>query len=154
MSTQNNWSPPTQTAGVLWDAAGWERALAASFTHLLHDRSDEIVDPGIDVYQHLIRKMRGGTVVSTTQLSYRMLALSQGLDEAQGFSNHLRSIARDVPYLLDVVNFEAASREVIITGEPVEVTFGCDPIPLLDALRKGIRPPDLPAQPHALIVQP
>ncbi len=158
-----------------WDAPGWERALADSFTHLTPDRERGLDDPGIDIYRHLIYKMRGGTVVSTTQLSYRMLAMSKGLDEAnrvlddyqrrtpptlwvldeaQGFADHLRTVAGDVPYLLDVVNFEAASRQVMITGDPVEVTFGCDPLPLLDALRRGQRPPNLTPDPHIVLVEP
>ena len=171
-------SAPTITNSPLdstWDTASWEEALAASFTHLSQDRHHDLTDPGIGIYRHLIYKMRGGTVVSTNQLSYRMLAMSRGLDaanqvladyqqltppslwaseEAQAFSDHLRKVASDVPYLLDVVNFEAASREVMTTGESIEVTFGCDPIPLLAALREGKRPTDLVAEPHAVMVQP
>lgn len=168
--------PPCRSADGTggWDARSWEAALAASFTHVPGDHRG-IDDPGIDLYKHLVWKMRSGTVVSTTRLSYRMLALSIGLDEANRmlteyqrrtpptlwvldeaarFCDYLAEVAADVPYLMDVVEFEAASRRVQITGEPTEVTFGCDPTPLLGALQRGERPPPLTPEPHTVLIEP
>ena len=175
MAEHSGWKPPAPSASATSDAEAWEQALAASFTHLPHDPNDDLAGAGIDLYRYLIRKMRGGAVVSAAQLSYRMLAMARGLaeanqilddyqrttpahqwvpDEAQAFLDHVRAVAADVPYLIDVVNFEEASRQVMMTGEPVEVSFGCDPIPLLDAVRSGTRPSGISAEPHTLVLNP
>jgi len=157
------------------DAESWEAALAASFTHLPVDPHAAVDDPGIDLYRHLIWKMRSGTVINTHRLTYRLLALSEGLeranetlddyqrgtppalwiqDEAEGFSEYLRKAGADVPYLLDVMEYELASRQVALTGEPAEVRFGCDPAPLLGSLQRGERPTTPIPEPHVVLIEP
>lgn len=146
-----------------WDPVAWERAMAAA---LAGDRSPLNADPGIEVYRHLIATIRAGSVVTSLPLSYRFLALSHGVgaaervleryrtavppsawanEEARAFSTFLREQVTDIAHLDEIIDFELAAHEAAATGTPRTVRFSCDPAPLIDALRRGVRPPaDLP----------
>ena len=147
--------------------ADWEHAVGAALGHL--PRGDEkpsldlLSDPGIAVLRRLIAGVRAGKVASTLTLSTRLLLLSLGeggtqrlfeefwaaepthaaaSDEAVSFANFVTShpISTRIDGLVDVMQFELAAHQAVLTGSPQQVVLSSDPETLLTSLREGRLP--------------
>lgn len=148
----------------------WEEGLAAAVTRTQRSAPDQLgqlgKDPGTHVLRSLIGAARAGTIADTLTLTTRLLLLTigeQGLrdvfddfwtsapsermasDEAQRFAAHVTggALGATVGHLYDVLAFELAAHQAVITGEPQHLTLQCDPQPLLSALREGRLPPQV-----------
>lgn len=129
----------------------------------LRGPADGTADPGLAVYRDLIATMRLGNIVDAVPLTYRMLVLDRGWQEAdrlcedylsrsapcawahqeaQQFAEYLREGGYG-KHLDDVLRFEFAAREAAVTGRSVTIEMCCDPNTLLPPLRAG-RHPGLP----------
>jgi uncharacterized protein (UPF0276 family) len=118
-------------------------------------------DPGTALLRELVEEGRAGALAGALQLSIRLLLLSLGSaevrrimagfwhevppepfasTEALGFARYLRNHWPDVAYLDEVLSFETACIESLITSEPRSVTFRHDPAEVLGALADGRRP--------------
>jgi hypothetical protein len=132
-------------------------------------------DPGIGVLQHLVTSVRAGMLVDLLTLSYRLMVLHLGdaavlalmqdywkqtfpepfaAEEAQRFANFIRQRELLVPHLDEVLAYEIASIESLKAGQETVVDFSCCPITLLEALRVGKLPNQLPAGRYEVVVQP
>jgi len=159
--------------------SSWEIALC----HLVTGQDYSIIadyptlenDPGIPIYQDLIRNVRAGMIVSTLTLTYRFLVMQlsaksvDGLlqsfwastppepfaaDEAANFVEFLREQHISIHHLSEVMAFELASHTVKKTGEAQTIRFECDPMELLSALGEKRTIPDLEAGNFELTIQP
>jgi hypothetical protein len=110
-------------------------------------------DPGVTVVRTLIHAVRAGKIADTLTLTTRLLLLTLGegafrgvleefwetvpseqlaAHEARIFGNYLRgtTIADQVTHLRDVVTFELAVHDVLITNKSTTVDFSvaCEPL--------------------------
>jgi uncharacterized protein (UPF0276 family) len=145
----------------------WEAALASAISGP-RPAGTVLDDPGVDVIRTLVHAVRAGKIADTLTLTTRLLLLTLGddgmrrvledfwavvpseplaADEARNFGHHLRdsAIADEVGHLREVVTFELAVHDVLVTNEPRTVGFPVDPEVLLAHLRKGALPPPLVA---------
>lgn len=118
-------------------------------------------DPGVDIYRKLSDSVRGGVIVDSLRLTYRLLVLTLGeeaaeetlwqylletsvrqlaIDETRQFAEWIEKAEPDVEHLASVVGFELAMIEVSTLNEARTVAFDCDPVPLLKALGAGNLP--------------
>lgn len=118
-------------------------------------------DPGVGVLQNLVRDQRAGTIVSTLKLSSRFLnlyggeAFLRGLlnefwaqnpprlfasTEALEFVAFLERQVTHIPHFEEVLAYERAVMESILSGEVRYVAFTCEPLALLRALGEGHLP--------------
>lgn len=140
----------------------------------LRGPSDASADPGMAVYRDLIATMRLGNIVDAVPLTYRLLVLARGWDdadrlcadylastaphawahqEARQFTTFLRDNAA-CPFVDDVAGFEFAARDAAITGAPITLEMSCDPASLLPALRAGRLPDTVGAGTYRVVVAP
>jgi uncharacterized protein (UPF0276 family) len=156
----------------------WENALGSLVNRRMpqNDLQAKLSgDPGIGVLQHLVTSVRAGMLVDLLTLSYRLMVLHLGdaavlalmqdywkqtfpepfaAEEAQRFANFIRQRELLVPHLDEVLAYEIASIESLKTGQETVVDFSCCPITLLEALRVGKLPNQLPAGRYEVVVQP
>lgn len=142
----------------------WERTLGGLANHRpadspLASRIEQ--DPGISVFRHLVSTVRGGMTFTALTLTCRLLMMKLGTarfdellqrfwestppglfatEEAQNFGAFLRSRNLNIPHLLEVLDYELASQQVLVEGSPRVVRFTCEPMPLLTALGEGQLP--------------
>lgn len=174
--------PPAVSAGTLLPTpAEWETALETAISRR-HPAGSALAtrltdDPGVAVVRTLIHAVRAGKIADTLTLTTRLLLLTLGEDafrgvleefweavpseqlaahEARNFGNYLRSTATadQVAHLREVVTFELAVHDVLITNEPTTVGFSVDPEILLSHLRNGALPPHLAAGTFEVTVTP
>lgn len=126
--------------------------------------ADLAADSGVEVLRDLARTFRAGAVVANLKLSTRLLTLHGGelfyrkllnefwstappqlfgSEEARAFAAYLAMRQLDVPWLEEVLAFELALIDMAISGKSVVVPFGCDPMPLLEALGERRMPEQL-----------
>lgn len=131
-------------------------------------------DPAFDIYRDLILMARRGSIVDVLPLTTRYLWLSLGeggldalllryfasfdpepfmADEARKFAAFAERHG-GVPHLADVTAFEFAAQKAAATGECQSVRFGCNPVPLLTAIRRGVLPPAPPPMDVEVEVRP
>lgn len=124
---------------------------------------DIVSDPGIAVLRRLIGGVRAGKVASTLTLSTRLLLLSLGAEgtqrlfeefwaaepthmaaseEAVSFANFAggHPISTRIDGLVDVMQFELAAHQAVLTGSPQQVVLSSEPETLLTDLREGRLP--------------
>jgi hypothetical protein len=132
-------------------------------------------DPGIEIYRLLIRSVRGGVLTDSLRLSYRLLVLTCGsneadqildryfvetpvqqvaMDEVRQFAAWVRETELGVQHLAEVARFEVASFEVHETGSSRTVEFRFAPLPLLEALGAGHLPEHLQEGEYSLEITP
>lgn len=134
-------------------------------------------DPGVAVVRALVHAVRAGKIADTLTLTTRLLLLTleeSGFDdlledfweavpsepvaahEARNFGTYLLDSATTdrVDHLRDVVAFELAVHDVLVTNTPTTVGFSADPEVLLSHLRKGVLPPPLTAGTFEVTVTP
>jgi uncharacterized protein (UPF0276 family) len=118
-------------------------------------------DPGTALLRELVEEGRAGALAGALRLSIRLLLLSLGSaevrrimagfwheeppqpfasTEALGFARYLRDHWPEVAFLDEVLSFETACIESLMTGEPQPVTFRHDLAEVLGALADGKRP--------------
>lgn len=138
----------------------WEGALASAVASSA-PTGVLAADPAVPLYRELIDTVRRGNLVTALPLSYRLLALTFDVqqadeliarytaatppeawayDEAKQFQEFIASSAPECPHLLCVINFELGACRAVLTNEQVRVRFDCEPAELIDALRRGVRP--------------
>jgi uncharacterized protein (UPF0276 family) len=144
----------------------WERAVAAALSPSLVVSGQSVLDlsddPGIPVLRSLIGGVRAGKVASTMTLSTRFLLLSLGeagtqalfeefwarkhpqaaaSAEAESFASFVldHPACVTIEGLGDVVRFELAAHQAVLTGHSQRVVLSIDPAALQD-LREGRRP--------------
>lgn len=155
----------------------WEHALG-SLVNKRSPRNDLQVwlsdDPGIGVLQHLVTSVRSGMFVDLLTLSYRLMVLHLGeapvreimeaywnqtlpepfaAEETERFAGFIRDREIPVPHLNEVLAYEVASLELLKTGKETVVNFSCHPAALLEALRTGKLPDQLPLGRYEAVVQ-
>lgn len=160
-------SPGAASLGAVpLGAADWELAVGAALGSLRPGGSHLpglAGDPGIAVLRQLIGGVRAGKVASTLTLSTRLLLLSVGeegtqrlfdefwaaeptqaaaSEEAVNFASFLTGhpVSARVDGLADVVRFELAAHQAVLTGSPQHVVVARDPEALLASLREGRLP--------------
>ncbi|MEM8697515.1 MAG: DUF692 family multinuclear iron-containing protein [Pseudomonadota bacterium] len=131
-------------------------------------------DPAFDIYIDLILMARRGSIVDALPLTARYLWLALGEDGLEALlrryladaapeafmADEARNFARfagregGVPHLADISAFEFAAQKAAETGEAQLARFGCDPVPLLTAIRKGVPPPAPPPMAIEVEVRP
>jgi uncharacterized protein len=132
-------------------------------------------DRGMEILQHLVSAMRGGTAVDALKLSSRLLMLSLGkanfrqllakfwqstppeifaTEEAKNLANYLKLSDLNVPHLDELLDFELAGYQVLIEGLPQKVKFSCEPMSLLDALSKNRLPENIIEQKIEIVLNP
>lgn len=115
-------------------------------------------DPGLTVIQMLVNEFRAGTIVSMLRLTSRFLFMVLGESgfrrllaefaqeqpphlfgstEADAFRAYLEQRQVPIPHLLEVLAFERAADDVLLTGESRTVLFRCEPERLLTGLLEG-----------------
>ncbi|MGW5192784.1 DUF692 domain-containing protein [Kribbella sp. NPDC004138] len=150
----------------------WERAVAEALGGSTGGRPagdespavDLSDDPGIHVFQRLIRGVRAGKVASTLTMTTRLLLISLGEDgmdqlfeefwaaeptrpaaseEAASFARFLgrHPVCLQIEALVDVVEFELAAHRAVLTGEDQRLSLSIDPRRLIESLRQGKLPP-------------
>jgi hypothetical protein len=152
------------------DVAEWEAALGGLAIGQMPEgvaamelRSDK----GVDLMRGLIHEFRASMVVGVYRLSCRLMMLTLTPDvfralledywkshpprqyaaaEAEGFMDYLRAKNVQWPWLAKVMEFERATMEVLMSGEPRVVKFAADPFPMLRALAEGRLPEVIPQE--------
>lgn len=118
-------------------------------------------DPGMRIFQRLVWDFRAGIIVSTLKRTTRLLLLHGGEEllrdlltgffrtfpphlfasaEAESFAEYLDSQHLDLKYLAEILSFERAVIQTLITDETHTVRFPYDPQPVLQALAEGYVP--------------
>jgi len=130
-------------------------------THLANKLN---ADPGVSIYQKLIRSFRGSMVVGALPLTSRLLMGILGeqfskllsdywtlftpelfaSDEALGFARYLRKSDLKIAYLNDVLEFEEAVIYSRVTGNTLALRYSYDIITILTALHNRQLPPTVP----------
>ena len=145
-------------------AAQWEDTLGtlvvghAPQTPLSHELAR---DPGVHILRALASEFRAGMAVDALKLTSRLILLTRGETafrqllndfwklfppepfesaEAEAFAVYLADCRLDIPYLDEVLAFERALIQALVTQENRLVQFRHDPLPLLQALREGRLP--------------
>ncbi|AQZ63406.1 Uncharacterized protein conserved in bacteria, NMA0228-like [[Actinomadura] parvosata subsp. kistnae] len=150
--------------------AVWEHALATA----LQSRG-AVADPGIAVLRELIASVRAGKVADALPLTTRLLLLTLGgaavdelfagfwtatpsqpmaADEARRFAAHVGDLPLEVPHLREVMAFELAAQQAVLTGRAQAVSFGVDPGPVLTSLLEGRLPSAQPPGSYEITVSP
>jgi hypothetical protein len=122
---------------------------------------DLAADPGIDIYRMLISSIRTGSIADTLTLSFRLITLHAGerafldilkgfwrdfppepypLKEAENFRRYVAGLESGIPHLDEVLSYELASYDAILSKEARSVPFSCNPLLLLEALKAGKLP--------------
>jgi uncharacterized protein (UPF0276 family) len=133
-------------------------------------------DPGRDVMRRLIRDFRSANVTKALRFTITALLAAIGADatralldayfraappdtfaaaEAHRFARFLRgrsNLLCAVPYLAEVLAFEQALLAATLYGETTEVQWSADPTRLLDELRDGRLPRDLPRMDSTMVI--
>ncbi|MGW5153475.1 multinuclear nonheme iron-dependent oxidase [Rhodococcus koreensis] len=138
-------------------------------------------DPGLDVYRKLVTDARLGSIARTVRYTTIVLlmhlgsrrthelleryttvtpAQSYAAIEGSQFCTHLRNTINaavsnglaEIPYLSEVLAFEAAVLKAAVFGESSTVLWSVDPASLLSALDIGVKPINLPSAPQTIVV--
>lgn len=117
--------------------------------------SELSLDPGLAIYQKLIREFRGSGLINTLKLTSRLLMLNSSVDEfnsllskfwdetppqlfpsseAYLFAKFLRKLLIDYPYLKTILEYELAVIDTIISERVNLVDFSHDPFVILRSL--------------------
>jgi uncharacterized protein len=150
------------------DVAEWEGALAtlaishAIDTPLAVSLAD---DPGIALLRELVGAGRAGRVASSLPMTIRLLLLSLprvevdalldryasattpsqwGSGEGRRFAEWLVAERLEVRWLEEAVAIDLAAIERTSCDAAQEVRLAVDPTPLIDGIRNGVLPTDLP----------
>jgi hypothetical protein len=142
-----------------WEQTLVELVLGGKARNLFGQALQE--DPAILLYQRLIEDIRAGVLTDNFRLSMRLIRLSQGeaflrnllenfwatkrpspwgYEEAQAFGCYLRNRPLAIPHLEEVMGFEMARLQTMLSGTTRTVRFHTNPFGLLGALGEG-RPP-------------
>jgi len=163
-------SPATLGVAAEVGVGEWESTLGA----LVIGRSPETPlakelaeDPGVELTRKLIHEFRASMVVGVYRLSCRlmMLALSPeifrailedfwaqepprqyALSEAEAFISYLKAKNLRLPQLGKLLEFEKATIDTLLDGQPRVVKFSSDPFPLLRSLAEGRLPVMIPQE--------
>jgi uncharacterized protein (UPF0276 family) len=155
--------------------ADWEQALARAVNR--RPPGDAVPaladDPAIGVLQQLVDNARAGRIVDLLTLAYRLMVLHLGEPrvrelmhtywrqawpepfagrEAAGFARFVSSQRLPVPHLDEVLAYELASIDAVGSGVDQQVAFSCDPRVVIQSLRAGRLPGDVPEGRYELTV--
>jgi uncharacterized protein len=118
-------------------------------------------DPGLSILRELSAEIRASVLVSTLKLTSRLLMLRLGpqrfkellsgyrmdatpqpfgSEEAERFAGYLRSLAPDVQYLDEVLEFELAVIRTLVDGIARTARFSFEPTSVLRALGESRQP--------------
>ncbi len=150
--------------GAAISPEAWEATLGALVAGIPVDGAlaDQLEsDPGLTILRELSAEIRASVLVSTLKLTCRLLMLwlgqqefdellasyrtrvtpqPFGSDEAERFAAHVHSLALDLPYLDEVIQFDLAVVRTLADGVSRTTRFGFEPISVLRALGEGRLP--------------
>jgi hypothetical protein len=142
----------------------WESALGSTVLGRVpeNDLARELVlDPGVKALQNLVWNFRAGAIADTLKLTVRLLFLSWGTDrtrdllteyfeshppelfgsaEGHAFADWLQRRSLELPYLDEVLAFEAATLRSLLNGTTEVVRFTRAPLPFLQEIADGNLP--------------
>jgi hypothetical protein len=119
------------------------------------------LDPGVKALQNLVWNFRAGAIADTLKLTVRLLFLSWGTDrtrdllteyfeshppelfgsaEGHAFADWLQRRSLELPYLDEVLAFEAATLRSLLNGTTEVVRFTRAPLPFLQEIADGNLP--------------
>ena len=149
--------------------AMWERALGNLVIGRAPDAetlSRELAsDRGVPLVAAMIREFRASMLVRVLPMSMRLLLLTLGTDavralmgdcwaqvppqgyasaEVEAFAGYLAARRMDIPYLEKVLAFERANAASLVDGKRRVVRFDFDPVPVFEAISRGILPTSQP----------
>lgn len=156
----------------------WETALAGLVRGRAADSSLSRrleADPGVAIFQRLVRQVRFGTLAQVLTLCFRYLVLTRGLegfeslamafgrerppqafplDEARDFAAWLARAGVELAPAAELAAFELTCLDALSRGVSGRVRFSFEPQPVLEALGAGRIPPALVAGAYELEVVP
>lgn len=160
------------------EPADWEQALGATVlgAEPAGALAEELAaDPATALIRKLIWRFRAGAVVKSLSLLTQLIRLGGGeemlerllnayfashapqpfaSEEGAAFLEFVRAAHPDVPYLDEVIAYEAAAMDALLSERSQSLRLGHDPRELVAALQAGRLPADLTAGRFEVEIEP